>query len=423
MKVLTSEILQKPQDQVNQRPPTARARLAAIGTDGDPHGVHGLGRVADWPPPLPEGEVEVWNGPVTAEKAREAQNIWKSVSNDPKYSGVAEDWIKYWQMKEAGAAYSQFSKSSSIIENFVEAYEVVKSEAGNIVNNIGIAAINEINNKLNKIQFDLDSITGNVVGFVNKLDESYNLSRDYIDSKIESSWLENSLRPYLYFNDFSVSGISTIARGVGSLPSALAHPIDSFTGMIDGAALAIDRALVAENTPASVQAARAYSTVSNMSGREISTSLGNVGGEVVLLVGPGKLKGPLRFEARAYDIAAERGAAGSTSLWARAEVNGSRVYQRSDLIDPGAVDALGRSNLQRMESGLAPIGPDGKSINLHHMLQTNDGPLAEVTQTFHQQYSSTLHINPNTIPSGIDRSAFKSWRSSYWQTRAGDFRQ
>lgn len=305
MKVLTSEILQKPQDQVNQRPPTARARLAAIGTDGDPHGVHGLGRVADWPPPLPEGEVEVWNGPVTAEKAREAQDIWKSVSNDPKYSGVAEDWIKYWKMKEAGAAYVYFSESSSIVENSVEAFEVLKSGAGDIVKNIGMAAINELSNKLNKIQFDLDSITGNVVGFVNKLEESYNLSRDYIDSKIEGSWLENSVRPYLYFNDFSVSGISTIARGVGSLPSALAHPIDSFTGMIDGAALAIDRALVAENTPASVQAARAYAAVSNMSGREISTSLGNVGGEVVLLVGPGKLKGPLRFEARAYDIAAE----------------------------------------------------------------------------------------------------------------------
>ena len=29
-------------------------------------------------------------------------------------------------------------------------------------------------------------------------------------------------------------------------------------------------------------------------------------------------------------------------------------------IDPSLVDDLGRTNLQRMESGLAPIGPDGR---------------------------------------------------------------
>jgi filamentous hemagglutinin len=65
------------------------------------------------------------------------------------------------------------------------------------------------------------------------------------------------------------------------------------------------------------------------------------------------------------------------------------------------------TNLQRMQEGLAPIGPDGRPINLHHMLQTQSGPIAEVTATMHQQYSRILHINPNTIPSGINRSAFE----------------
>ncbi|GAA4976324.1 HNH/ENDO VII family nuclease [Streptomyces hyderabadensis] len=32
-----------------------------------------------------------------------------------------------------------------------------------------------------------------------------------------------------------------------------------------------------------------------------------------------------------------------------------------------------------MKQGLAPMGPDGKPMNLHHMLQTQDGPIAEVT--------------------------------------------
>ncbi len=74
-----------------------------------------------------------------------------------------------------------------------------------------------------------------------------------------------------------------------------------------------------------------------------------------------------------------------------------------------------------MEEGLAPIGPDGKSINLHHMLQSQDGPIAEVTQTFHSQKSSVININPSTFPSGIDRTTFNSWRKAYWMNRANDF--
>jgi hypothetical protein len=91
------------------------------------------------------------------------------------------------------------------------------------------------------------------------------------------------------------------------------------------------------------------------------------------------------------------------------------------LIDAALVDARGRTNLQRMQGGLAPIGPDGKPINLHHTIQTNNGPVAEMTATFQQQNSSVIHINPNTIPSGIDRKAFDSFRRDYWMNRASDF--
>jgi RHS repeat-associated protein len=104
------------------------------------------------------------------------------------------------------------------------------------------------------------------------------------------------------------------------------------------------------------------------------------------------------------------------------EFNGVKVYGRNDLIDPNLVDDLGRTNLQRMESGIAPIGPDGKSINLHHMTQMNDGAIAEVTQSFHQQNSKVIHINPNTVPSGIDRNAFGTWKKQYWKNRVNDFK-
>ncbi|MBN2065035.1 MAG: hypothetical protein JW745_09560, partial [Sedimentisphaerales bacterium] len=78
-------------------------------------------------------------------------------------------------------------------------------------------------------------------------------------------------------------------------------------------------------------------------------------------------------------------------FWKASSFDGQKVYQRNDLIDLNIFDARGRSNLQRMEKGLAPIGPDGKSMNLHHSLQTNDSALFEMTQTFHQQNSKIIH--------------------------------
>ena len=106
----------------------------------------------------------------------------------------------------------------------------------------------------------------------------------------------------------------------------------------------------------------------------------------------------------------------------KVEYNGTIVYQRNDIIDPNKVDKMGGTNVERMEQGLAPLGPDGKSINLHHMTQTNESAIVEITQTFHQENKSIIHINPNTIPSGIDRNTFNSWRKSYWKNRANDFK-
>ncbi|WP_198431326.1 HNH/ENDO VII family nuclease [Snodgrassella alvi] len=33
---------------------------------------------------------------------------------------------------------------------------------------------------------------------------------------------------------------------------------------------------------------------------------------------------------------------------------------------------------------MAPIGYDGKVVNFHHMLQAQNGPIAEMSQTFHK---------------------------------------
>ncbi|RUO80217.1 hypothetical protein CWI84_06175 [Idiomarina tyrosinivorans] len=100
--------------------------------------------------------------------------------------------------------------------------------------------------------------------------------------------------------------------------------------------------------------------------------------------------------------------------------SGNKVYQRDDLIDSARIDVqTGMSNKQLMENGLAPYGPDGQKINIHHMLQTQDGPVAEVTQTFHQKNSKTIHINSGTdIPSGINRAEFDKWRKKVLERKS-----
>ena len=98
----------------------------------------------------------------------------------------------------------------------------------------------------------------------------------------------------------------------------------------------------------------------------------------------------------------------------------TKVFQRDDLVDPSARDKSGRTNAQRMSKGLAPLGPDGKPVNLHHLIQSEEGSLAEVSDTFHKQYDRILHINPKTTPSGIDRKKFQSWKRGYWKQRVAD---
>ena len=98
-----------------------------------------------------------------------------------------------------------------------------------------------------------------------------------------------------------------------------------------------------------------------------------------------------------------------------------KVYKRNDIFDPKLVDKDGLTNLQRMQAGKAPIGKDGKSVNLHHMLQSEAAGIAEVTETFHKLNHKIIHINPNTVPSGINRNQFNTWKRNYWKNRANDF--
>lgn len=82
-------------------------------------------------------------------------------------------------------------------------------------------------------------------------------------------------------------------------------------------------------------------------------------------------------------------------------VNGKTVTMDNNTFDPYFVDKQGRTNIQRMEQKLASIGIDEKSVNIHHLDQTNNEPVIEITATEHQQNYSKLHTNTGQSPSQI----------------------
>lgn len=110
------------------------------------------------------------------------------------------------------------------------------------------------------------------------------------------------------------------------------------------------------------------------------------------------------------------------------------VWTAPNLINPARMDDQGRTNLDRMKEGIAPIGPDGLSVQLHHVTQTNDGPLMELSATAHRDHSFGLHYRhaarfvqykePDALKSlmtPIDRSAFAAKRQALWKAQAEEW--
>ena len=103
----------------------------------------------------------------------------------------------------------------------------------------------------------------------------------------------------------------------------------------------------------------------------------------------------------------------------RSTVFAREFVKRNHLFDSKYVDANGFNNVERMKNGLAPIGKDGKSLEIHHMKQQKDGLLVEMSNTEHKEYTDILHRYTRT--SEIDRFEFNLQRPAYWKMRANDF--
>ncbi len=99
-----------------------------------------------------------------------------------------------------------------------------------------------------------------------------------------------------------------------------------------------------------------------------------------------------------------------------------RLILKDNSINPDLTDALGRTNLERMEKGLAPLDEKGESYNLHHVGQKNDSPLAELKNGTHKSEYSTLH-DTSIKESAIDREGFDKERANHWKARAEEIKQ
>ena len=100
-----------------------------------------------------------------------------------------------------------------------------------------------------------------------------------------------------------------------------------------------------------------------------------------------------------------------------AEINGKKCLIRTD-IDWEQKDAMGRTNKERIEQGLSPINKDGKVIELHHIGQQSDSPLAELTTEEHRGKGNDAILHNKTKETEIDRQAFAKERNEHWEARA-----
>lgn len=103
------------------------------------------------------------------------------------------------------------------------------------------------------------------------------------------------------------------------------------------------------------------------------------------------------------------------------KVNGKVSLVRK--IDLNYLDELGRTNLQRMQQGLAAIDPSsGLSYELHHIGQKMDSTLAILTKAEHMQGGNNTIWHEFGIASEVHNAATQStWQAqkqSYWKQLA-----
>lgn len=156
------------------------------------------------------------------------------------------------------------------------------------------------------------------------------------------------------------------------------------------------------------------------SGRDVSAETLNAQAEALLLEQNAINRQVIREASPYSNIVTERiRNAEEVSVYKQAGLQEATVNDRPCLIksdiDLNIEDDFGRTNAKRMASGLSPLDNTGKSIELHHIGQEPDSPLAELRNKEHMGNYGVLH---ERCESTIDRAAFDTERANHWKTRA-----
>lgn len=105
----------------------------------------------------------------------------------------------------------------------------------------------------------------------------------------------------------------------------------------------------------------------------------------------------------------------------KTEVNERETLMRTDL-DYDAKDQFGRTNLERMEDGLSPL-LNNEPIELHHIKQEMDSPLAELTKEEHRGEGNYSILHDVDKESTINRTIFNAEKEAHWKERAEEIIQ
>lgn len=105
------------------------------------------------------------------------------------------------------------------------------------------------------------------------------------------------------------------------------------------------------------------------------------------------------------------------------EIGGRRALVRNDInwhqVDASGTPTQGLTNLQRIERGLPPLDRAGNAIELHHIGQQRNSPLAELTINEHRSSGNSGVLHPDrTSDVHRDGSNWNTERQQYWQDRA-----
>lgn len=100
------------------------------------------------------------------------------------------------------------------------------------------------------------------------------------------------------------------------------------------------------------------------------------------------------------------------------KINGKECLLRND-IDWDKTDQFGSSNRERVENGYSPIDNSGKPIELHHIGQHQDSPLAELTFEEHRTGGNDTILHDKTKLTEVhgEGSNWASERKEYWKNR------